>query len=82
MLDWLTNNWGTLIVLAVVAVAMITVFTVMRKDKKKGVSSCGCSCQNCAMNCHGVHNDKAEQFSDFRELKGAASFSANQKHTK
>ena len=29
----------------------------MIKDKKKGKSSCGCGCSNCAMagKCHGKH---------------------------
>ncbi len=60
MLNWLMNNWGTLLIIAVVAVAVIVAIVVIKRDKKKGISSCGGSCGNCGMNCHGAQNNKAE----------------------
>ena len=54
MLAWLENNWGTLVVLAAVVVIMALIIRSMIMNKKKGKSSCGCGCADCAMNgaCH------------------------------
>lgn len=48
MLDWLSQNYGTLIVLAIVAIAVGAVIFRMIKNRKKGGSSCGCSCSSCS----------------------------------
>lgn len=52
MFDWVISNIGTLAVLAVVVAVLVVAFIVLRRDKKKGISSCGGVCANCAMNCH------------------------------
>ncbi|MBQ7383743.1 MAG: FeoB-associated Cys-rich membrane protein [Clostridia bacterium] len=57
MLDWFMNNWGTLIILAVLIVAVVFAVVVIKRDKKKGKSSCGGSCQSCAMGCHCSKNE-------------------------
>ncbi len=54
MLEWLTSNIGTiLIVLALIAV-IAAIVVKMIKDKKGGKSSCGCNCGCCPMSgeCH------------------------------
>ncbi len=54
MLDWFANNLATVLVsLALVAILGLIVFTTVR-NKKKGKTSCGCGCKNCAMSesCH------------------------------
>lgn len=54
MLSWLTANIGTvLIVLALIAI-VTGVIVKLRRDWKKGRTSCGCGCEHCAMRgaCH------------------------------
>ena len=54
MFEWIANNYGTLIVAAVLAAVIVLVVVKTVKDKKKGKTSCGCGCANCAMagSCH------------------------------
>lgn len=54
MFDFLVNNASTIIVGAAVAALLAFVIIKMVKDKKKGKSSCGCSCAGCpsAGACH------------------------------
>ncbi|MBR0509489.1 MAG: FeoB-associated Cys-rich membrane protein [Clostridia bacterium] len=54
MLTWLTANIGTVLI-TILLIAVVAVIVVkLRKDKKKGVSSCGGNCAHCAMSgtCH------------------------------
>ena len=54
MLDFLSNNWGTILIGGIIAVAVVLVIIKMYRDKKKGRSSCGCNCSNCPSSgtCH------------------------------
>ncbi len=54
MLAWLSANAVTVIVCSVIAAAVILAVISILTDKKKGRSSCGCSCSGCPMNgkCH------------------------------
>lgn len=54
MLAFLTENIGTIIVLAVLAVIVCAIVIKMIKDKKNGKNSCGCGCENCPSSgmCH------------------------------
>lgn len=52
MLEWILNNWGTVVVAVVVLAIVVTVIGIMRRDKKQGKCSCGGSCECCTMNCH------------------------------
>ncbi|MBQ7688985.1 MAG: FeoB-associated Cys-rich membrane protein [Clostridia bacterium] len=60
MLSWLSANIGTILItfllLAVVAIIVIK----LRKDKKKGVSSCGGNCAHCQLagKCHASQQKK------------------------
>jgi hypothetical protein len=55
MFQWLGENIGTIIVLALMAAAVAGVIASMVKRKKSGGSSCSCGCSSCAMSgsCHG-----------------------------
>ena len=46
MLEFLTQNAGTILVAAVLALVLILAFLKIRKDKKNG-KGCGCGCSGC-----------------------------------
>ncbi|MBE5741845.1 MAG: FeoB-associated Cys-rich membrane protein [Clostridiales bacterium] len=57
MFDWIVENLGTIIVLTVL-IAIVTLIIVCRiRAKKRGESSCGCKCPNCA-GCSVCHSKK------------------------
>lgn len=47
MLQFLSGNWGTILVLAVVAAIVAVVVRGMVRRKKAGKSGCGCGCSGC-----------------------------------
>ena len=56
MFAWLSANIGTILIVLVLLAVVIGIITKLRKDKKKGVSSCGGNCAHCAM--HGTCHQK------------------------
>lgn len=56
MLLWLENNWGTLLVAAVLALIVGLVIYKMILDRRAGKTSCGGNCAGCALagRCHEV----------------------------
>ncbi len=54
MFTWISGNIATIIICAFLLAVVAAVIGKMVRDKKKGKSSCGCGCANCAMNgaCH------------------------------
>lgn len=56
MLDFITNNLGTIIVGIILLAIVILVIKSMKKDKANGKSTCGCGCKGCAnaQYCHGT----------------------------
>jgi hypothetical protein len=52
MFLWLQSNVGTILVGLLLLLIVCLIVSKMRKDKKKGKSSCGCDCKNCALSCH------------------------------
>lgn len=56
MLSWITGNVATVVICAVLIAVVAAVIGKIVRDRKKGKSSCGCGCANCAMNgsCHSV----------------------------
>ena len=54
MLSWLSANIGTVLITLLVIAVVAVIIVKLRKDKKKGVSSCGGNCAHCAMGgtCH------------------------------
>ena len=59
----LTDNIGTILVLAVVAAAVVLIIRHMKKDKAQGKSSCGCNCAHCALHgtCHASNTGVNEK---------------------
>ncbi|MDE6722947.1 MAG: FeoB-associated Cys-rich membrane protein [Eubacterium sp.] len=54
MFAFLTENLSTIIIAVIVIGILAAIIVKMIKDKKKGKSSCGCGCENCAASeiCH------------------------------
>lgn len=54
MVTFLMNNWGSILVGTILAALIIGVMIKLRRDKKRGKSSCGCGCENCPSHsmCH------------------------------
>lgn len=54
MVQWLSQNWGTILVSIILLCVVTLIIVKMVKDKKKGRSSCGSNCRHCAMcgSCH------------------------------
>lgn len=55
MLQFLANNGGTILVAVILAVLVVLVARYMIRQKKQGVSSCGCGCEHCSSHCHTKH---------------------------
>lgn len=78
MLTWLTQNFATIVILAVLAVIFGLMLYSLIRDKKAGKSSCGGGCAGCAnaCYCHGhtaskePSPEKTESVSDADTLKG------------
>ncbi len=53
-MQWIVENGGTVIVTLVMIAIAAAIIVTMRKDKKKGKSSCGYNCGCCPMagTCH------------------------------
>lgn len=49
MIAWILENLSTLIVSLVLVGIVVLVIRKMVKDKKRGITSCGTSCNGCAM---------------------------------
>ena len=54
MLLWLSANWGTILVAALLAAVIYAAVRKIRSDKRAGRSSCGGSCGSCA-GCSACH---------------------------
>ena len=54
MIQTIINNAGTIIVLLLLIGMVTAILIKLRKDKKQGKSTCGCSCGSCPMagTCH------------------------------
>lgn len=58
MIGWLADNASTIIVGLILLVIVIGIIRHIIKDKRRGKSSCGCGCSNCAMKGSSCHNKK------------------------
>ena len=54
MIEWLSNNYPTIIICTALVAVIALIIVKMVKDKKKGKSACGCNCAACPMggSCH------------------------------
>ena len=59
MLKWLQQYWGSIVIVAVLALIVGAVVFSRIRAKKQGKSSCGCGCSHCAMKgaCHSQAPD-------------------------
>ena len=62
MWEWIVNNLSTILVSLVLLGLLSGIVWSMVRKKKRGESSCGCGCSNCAMNgtCHAAKINKEE----------------------
>ena len=64
MLKFLQQNWGTIVVVAVLAAIVCAIVVSRIRARKQGKSTCGCGCSHCAMKgaCHpqAAANEQAE----------------------
>ena len=56
MLSWIASNLATILICAALIVVVAAIILHLVRNKKKGNSSCGCGCENCAM--HGTCHSK------------------------
>lgn len=47
MLNFLAENWGTLLIGAIVLAIVLLILFSMQRNRKKGTNSCGGGCENC-----------------------------------
>ena len=48
MLNFLADNWGTILIGLAVAAVVVLILVKMRRDRSKGQNSCGCGgCDHC-----------------------------------
>ena len=59
MLAWLSQNWGNIVILTVIALLVSAIVLCSIRAKRKGKNTCGGGCSGCAMQgmCHS-HNAK------------------------
>ena len=62
MLAWWQQNWGTVVVVAVIAAIVCAVIVCRIRARRQGKSGCGCGCAQCAMQgtCHS-NSEKKEK---------------------
>ena len=60
MIEWISANAGTLIVLAVLLILVALAVVKMVRDRKQGKSTCGMGCGGCPMSgtCHKKQDEK------------------------
>ena len=51
MLNWLSSNWGNLLVGAILTAVMISIVVRLVHNRRKGIPSCGCGCPGCTRSC-------------------------------
>lgn len=56
MLQWISENIGTIAVGLVLLAVVILIVRIMMRDKKQGKSSCGGNCASCG-GCCACHKD-------------------------
>lgn len=64
MLQWLSQNIGTIAVCAVLLAVITAIIIYLIRNKKQGKNSCNCGygCTNCAMKdtCHPQNKDESK----------------------
>lgn len=54
MMEFFAQNWGSMLVAAILAAVVILVILKLKSNRKKGKTSCGCDCGHCPSSgmCH------------------------------
>ena len=54
MLNFLQLNGGTILLTAVLVLAVVSIIRYLVRQKRQGCSSCGCGCSSCPLSssCH------------------------------
>lgn len=60
MMDWIIGNIATILVTLILIGLITLVIRKMVNDKKKGITSCGTSCNGCALagSCKDIQKNK------------------------
>jgi hypothetical protein len=63
IIKFFSANFGTIAVLLILLAVLALIAVRIIKNKKKGVSSCGCGCSTCPYSgkCHGAEKNDSEQ---------------------
>lgn len=61
MFNYIEENWGNLVVGAMVLLTVSLAAYKVIKDKKNHVSSCGCGCKNCPHSAGCISSQKETQ---------------------
>lgn len=48
MINWIVQNWGTVVICIVLALIVFAISYRLIKNKRAGKSSCSCGCTDCA----------------------------------
>ena len=51
MISWISDNLGTILISLILLAMVAGIIWSMRRDKKRGKSSCAGNCSHCAMGC-------------------------------
>ena len=51
MFEWLQNNWGTLLVAAIIVAIAAAIVVYLIRKKLRGESTCSCGCKSCGGGC-------------------------------
>ena len=54
MFSWIAENLATILICIVLLILVGTILFVLVRNRRRGKTSCGCSCTNCPMSgsCH------------------------------
>lgn len=54
MTEWLIANTANIVITAILVIIVACIICKLIRDKKRGVSSCGCNCVHCSLSgtCH------------------------------
>ena len=63
MIEWLANNWGTLLVAAIIVAISAAIVIYLIRKKMRGETTCSCGCKGCggACSCCPMATDTKEK---------------------
>lgn len=79
MIDFILNNLGNIIVIAIVLLVVFLAVWSLVKDKREGKSLCGCDCASCGV-CHCKASDDGASCAACAACKQANRPASTSKH--